>query len=363
MNVRWLAVGIVFVAAALGAEEASESDSEKVLPPEISSKTDEAIRKACDWLAKQQGRGGELKSQFSVAATGLAGMAWLASGSTPHEGKYAENIRKALDYLIKAQAKGGYITEGGAYGASGMYGHGYATQFLAQVYGMVRDPDLGAKIHGALSNAVRLIEGAQNSFGGWNSGPDANAGDDGSGAVAIMQITALRAAESCGVSVHKKVVDKAKKYLLEMTNNEGWYAYNWHARASGRGSCATTGAGMYMIGAMGMQDHAKYAKGIKNLMDSCPFGRGAANRNMGLAWSFYAYTCFYSSLAIFQHGGEEWRKWYPGMINDLLSKQHPDGSWDDPYGGVFTALSVMCLELPYRYLPMFQEGGSGLEGR
>jgi len=27
------------------------------------------------------------------------------------------------------------------------------------------------------------------------------------------------------------------------------------------------------------------------------------------------------------------------------------------------ALSVLSLELPYRYLPMFQDGGAGAEGR
>ena len=46
-------------------------------------------------------------------------------------------------------------------------------------------------------------------------------------------------------------------------------------------------------------------------------------------------------------------------LNWVLSMQSSDGGWNDSYGGVFVALSVLSMELPFRNLPMFQDGGAG----
>ncbi|MGD0092191.1 MAG: prenyltransferase/squalene oxidase repeat-containing protein [Planctomycetota bacterium] len=347
----------------VGAAEPDKGDPRLFAPlgaqePEVTERIDKSIDAACRWLAKNQDRNGSLKSSYICAATALAGLAWLAAGSTPHEGPYSRNISAALDYLLRSSSKNGFISENSGYGASGMYGHGFATQFLAQAHGMIKDEALAGRVKEALERAVHSIEGCQNQYGGWNSTPSAAMNDDGSGAIAVMQVTALRAAESCGVAVRGQVIDKAKKYLLAMTNESGWYAYNWHARGSGSGSIATTGAGMYMLGALGLYTDPKYDKGIKNIMSRLP-----SRENDPYFGGWFAYSVFYASIAIFQHGGAEWAKWYPAMADTLVRSQSSDGSWQDSYGGVFVALSVLSLELPYRYLPMFQEGGAGMEGR
>jgi len=353
---RRIGLCLVFVWLPLALNLAAESD---VSDPEVTEGIERSIDKACQWLVKNQNKEGSQKSSYACASTALAGLAWMAAGSTPHEGTYAKNILSALEYTLNCCAPNGFISENKSYGPSGMYGHGFSIQFLAQAYGMIRNDDLADRVKTTLRKAVRVTESSQNQYGGWNSSPNGALTDDGSGAIAVMQITALRAAESCGVQVRKQIIDKAKKYLLQMTNDKGWYAYNWHARGDyGHGSIATTGAGMYMLGVLNLQDDPKYAKGIKNVMDSLP-GRG----NEGTFGGWYAYSIFYASLAIFQHGGAEWHKWYPAMSSTLLRTQNADGSWSDSYGGVFVALSVLSLELPYRYLPMFQDGGAGMEGR
>jgi len=349
---------VVLLSGAFSAEgDAPKAD---VRMPEINATVEKAIDKACQWLAKNQNKDGGQKSSYSCAATGLSGLAWLAAGSTPHEGPYAKNIMQALEFTLRSTAKNGFISENASYGQSGMYGHGYSTQFLAQAYGMIKSEELAERVKDGLTRAVRLIEGAQNQYGGWNGSPNGALNDDGSGAVAIMQITALRAAESCGIQVRQQVIEKSKKYLLAMTNDAGWYAYNWHARGGGGmgGSIATTGAGMYMLGALNQHTDSKYPKGIKNIMNNIP-GKGGDTGFGG----WYAYSIFYASLAIYQHGGAEWAQWYPAMSNQLVRSQSADGGWNDSYGGVFVALSVLSLELPYRYLPMFQDGGAGAEGR
>lgn len=352
-----LVLGAMLVAHA-GEEPAPPLDN-NVRVPEISEKIDRAVERGLQWLVKNQQKDGSQKSSYPCAASGLAGLAWMASGSTFTEGRYCRNIQLTLEYTLRCASKNGFISENAGFGASGMYGHGYSTQFLAQVHGMIPDEALAARTKDALVRAVRSVESSQNKFGGWNSSPNAELTDDGSGAIAVMQVTALRAAESAGIQVRAQVVERAKKYLLAMTNEQGWYAYNWHARGnSSTGSVATTGAGMYMIGCLGIHNDPKYAKGIKNVMLSVP---GKGNDNSFGGW--YAYSIFYASLAIFQHGGDEWRRWYPAMSDNLIRTQSADGSWNDSYGGVFVALSVLCLQLPYRYLPMFQDGGAGMEGR
>jgi len=345
------------------ASRGGEGESKALVPvagqdPEITERIEKSVEKACQWLARNQNKDGSMKSSYPCAATALAGLAWLAAGSTPYEGQYSRNINGALEYVLRSSSKNGFISENSSYGASGMYGHGYATQFLAQVHGMIRDEALAGRVKDALARAVRSIEGCQNQYGGWNSTPNGALTDDGSGAIAVMQVTALRAAESCGVPVRSQVIERAKKYLLAMTNESGWYAYNWHSRGSGSGSIATTGAGMYMLGALGLYTDPKYEKGIKNIMATMP---GRSNDSAFGGW--YAYSIFYASIAIFQHGGAEWAKWYPAMADNLIRSQSADGSWNDYYGGVFVSLSALSLELPYRYLPMFQEGGAGAEGR
>ena len=72
-------------------------------------------------------------------------------------------------------------------------------------------------------------------------------------------------------------------------------------------------------------------------------------------------------------GGDTWKAWNAGLKPTLLdnqrkggpmdgSEQDVDGSWDyegDPYGKkkcgrvYTTALGALCLEVYYRYLPMY----------
>lgn len=333
---------------------------------EITPRVESAIAKGLQYLQKNQTRTGEFRSSVPVATTSMAGLAFLASGSTPSRGQYRDNIRRALEYLVKMCGRDGYIQEtGGAMmgGSSGMHGHGFATLFLGEALGMIEDPELYERVSQALRRAVQCIENSQNKFGGWNSSPNPSMTDDGSGAVAIMQIAGLRAARNAGISVRDQVIEKSKKYLLDMTNDSGWYQYNYNSRGSGRSSSGLTGPGMYMLGALGIFEHPKYAKGIKNIMEGAPFLGGARNGDSGWS-SWYHYTLFFSSLAIFQKGGRDWKKWYPAMREEVLRQQAADGSWsNDPYGGLYTSFAILSLQMPYRYLPFFQDGGAGREGR
>jgi hypothetical protein len=74
------------------------------------------------------------------------------------------------------------------------------------------------------------------------------------------------------------------------------------------------------------------------------------------------YYWYYGSLAMFQVGGERWKKWNESMKSALLDHQRLEkdrceyGSWDpvDPWsaegGRVYaTALNCLTMEVYYRY--------------
>ena len=76
------------------------------------------------------------------------------------------------------------------------------------------------------------------------------------------------------------------------------------------------------------------------------------------------YYWYYATLALFQRQGTDWDAWNADLKRQLLHSQRFDGerrgSWDpDPvwggYGGrvYSTAMGALCLEVYYRYLPIY----------
>ncbi len=96
------------------------------------------------------------------------------------------------------------------------------------------------------------------------------------------------------------------------------------------------------------------------------WGKGAG----GGAWMFYYW--YYGTLVMFQMGGDWWRQWNAALRDMLLEHQinmpaDPtlDGSWDPIADGTrggraySTAICCLCLEVYYRYLPLFKKSGKG----
>jgi hypothetical protein len=55
-------------------------------------------------------------------------------------------------------------------------------------------------------------------------------------------------------------------------------------------------------------------------------------------------------------GGEHWQRWWPGIREELIERQTSGGGWMDHHaGGSYgTAMSLIILQMPKRYLPIFQ---------
>ena len=58
---------------------------------------------------------------------------------------------------------------------------------------------------------------------------------------------------------------------------------------------------------------------------------------------------------MFLAGGKYWANWYPAIRQDFLGKQQTSGSWSSENGEEYgTAMSLLILQVPNRFLPIFQ---------
>lgn len=324
---------------------------------EMTAEQAAAAKRGLDYLARVQGRSGGIGQTCQVAFTSLAALAFMASGSTPTRGPYSENLRNALKFIMRCRTKKGYLNEGGgggrAMGGSGMHGHGFALLFLAELYGMCGDlsDQVGDdSIKEAITLACRVTEGAQDPNGGWTYDPNPN-GHEGS--VTITQVQALRAARNVGVNVSQKVIEKGISYIKKSTASDGTIMYS--LGGGGGGSYALTAAGACVYAYYGIYDGPEVGKCMKALYDFVTGKRGGGRGGH----DFYAH--FYAAQACFFMKRKEMKFWtdgYARIRKDLLQSQNKSsGSWSsDGYDGTFgTAVAALVLQIPNRYLPIFQD--------
>ncbi|MFY9344756.1 MAG: prenyltransferase/squalene oxidase repeat-containing protein [Planctomycetota bacterium] len=342
------AVAIVgCLAALLTAFPAPAQDG--VYPPGVNKEIHEAIGRGIDWLAKNQGTDGCWRNaggygSYPAAMTGLAGMALIAGGHTPTRGRYYESVRRAVAFLKKhADGNTGVISVPSEEGRS-MYGHGFATLFLASVYGMEEDVREQDKLKRVLDKAVGLIAAAQSSAGGWIYTPDSNS-DEGS--VTVTQIQALRACRMSGIVVDKKTIDRAVDYIKRCQNSDGSIRYSLNSGGDGRP--AITAAGVAVLYNAGMYDDQPF---VDKAVQYCKKAIQVTVDNTG----HHFYTHLYWSQALYQRGGADWTDYFAKKSTWLLRQQKKDGSWDgDGVGTVYgTAIALTLLQLPYAYAPIYQ---------
>src|SRR5204863_6784284 len=108
-------------------------------------------------------------------------------------------------------------TETGRY----MYGHGFATLFLALVYGDEDDRERREKLKDILTRAVKYIGAAQSTQGGWFYTSKTEGHDQDEGSVTVTQVQALRACRNAGIAVPTQFIENGQKYLKNSTTPRG----------------------------------------------------------------------------------------------------------------------------------------------
>jgi squalene cyclase len=338
--------------------------AEKPLPDLMDKATVDTIDKGLNYLAKTQRPDGQWYpsggyGSYPTTMTALAGLAFIAGGSTPESGPYAKNVRKAMHWILRlAETEKDGLIAGSAGEGRSMYGHGFALLFLAQCYGMDLDEKTEKRLRDVLEKAVKITARSQSKTtedaGGWIYTPDGS-GDEGS--VTVTQLQALRAARNVGIEVPKSCIDKAVKYLKISQNADGGISYSYQSRGSSRP--AISAAAIACFYAAGVYDRDAGGKGAEAEMVAklVKYVQGRINVDGSGDFSgHYFYTHLYYAEALYQRAGNDWKDYYPKMAKRLISMQSPDGSWNgDGVGTTYgTAIATIILQLPYGYLPVCQ---------
>jgi len=324
-----------------------------------SEKTEKAVARALQWLARHQeddghwdirvydrrcgGCDGTQAIHADVALTGLATLCFLGAGHTHQtDGPYRATVARAIDWLLDHQASNGDLR-----GEETMYTQGIASIALSEALAMTGDERLREPVELAL----RFIYAARNRReGGWRYDP----GQPGDTSVLGWMMMAMKSASINGVGVPQEAFNAGEDWLdmIEKPNDSGHYAY----RPEEDISPSMTAEGMFIRQLLGhvatepkMQASAAYI--LKHLPD----------------WDEdpNTYYWYYASLALFQHGGDAWRTWNAALSRELVDHQRTDGraagSWD-PQGNQWsmlggrvyqTSLCALMLEVYYRYLPLY----------
>jgi hypothetical protein len=325
------------------------------------------VKKALTYLVRTQAKDGHWEADnasYPVAVTALAGMALLMEGSTAREGKYADNIQRAVRWLtLRERLRGnGLISnpnnprESERY----MYGHGFATLFLACVYGDEEGGDQRQKLRHILTRAVKYIEDAQSSKGGWYYTSAKDGHDDDEGSVTITQLQALRACRNAGIPVARQVIAKARAYLKKCTAPNGgvYYSLNYPQVRE-----PITAAAI----ACGFSAGEYKSPLVKKWIQFC---KGAIRPAVQSPHDEYLH--YYYAQAVYVLGEDRYAKLFPRsrpkdrltwtkyrkvLFDRLKRSQNTNGSWTGG-GGIgrvySTALYVTLMQLDNAALPIYQ---------
>jgi hypothetical protein len=329
---------------------AQSTRSSSVRGDEITPSQQESVRKGLSWLAAHQARDGGFGAMNGTtshaAITALAGLAFMQSGSLPGRGPYAENVTKCLHFILNNCQESGLIASDQSHGP--MYGHGFATLFLGEVYGMTQDEAVKEK----LQRAVRLIERTQNNEGGWRYQP---VPFDADISVTICQVMALRAARDAGIKVEKEVIDRSIRYVVNCQNPDGSFSYQ--ARQGGGSGFARSAAGVSSLYYAGVMEGDNIKRGLGYIKQFLPSGPGQNAETEG----HFFYGHYYAVQAMFLAGGDWWAQWYPAVRERLITLQdHASGKWMGDFNEDYaTAMALIILQMPNRYLPVYTGKGPG----
>lgn len=351
-------------------------DSEQ--PQEIDPKIINSVERGLKWLADAQQPNGTWKSTVGfklnnsyqydedvrdrgdVGVTALCGIAFLANGQAPGRGKYGKVVEKALDYVLSCQQANGYFTANG----SRMYSHAFATLFLAELLGMVKRDDVREKIE----DAVRLIVDSQNKEGGWRYVPFATESDM---SITVCQVLALRAARNIGIPVPRATIDRAIQYVKDSANRDGRAhgymidsdergAFRYQKQNFSRSTFPLTAAGIVALNGAGVYSDRDIEYGLDYLernLSSFTSEYGDSYLESQRGHYFFYYGHYYAVQAMYTASGERWTQYYKYISSVLLKMQKSDGAWPNQVGpgeAFSTAVATLILEIPFRYLPIFQ---------
>jgi hypothetical protein len=334
-----------------------------------SQQTEASVQAALRWLAEHQGDDGRWEARRNEAGrevtpdgrsrpnagadadtgmTGLALLAMLGAGNTHLRGAYRENVRRGLNFLLQSQDAHGCLS-GSADRYAAMYCHAIATFSLGEAYGMTGEP----RLEQSLRRAVAYTISAQDPYGGgWRYQPR----DAGDTSQLGWQFMSLKSAETAGIPMPEATRQGIIRYLQSVASrgNGGLASY----RPLEAPSRTMTAEAMLCWQFLGLPRTHPACDEAANYLLGAPPGVGPPN--------FYYW--YYGTFVMYQFRGDGWQRWNAAVTTQLVNLQNREGplagSWNPDsvwggYGGRIysTALGAMCLEVYYRFLPVYGNRG------
>jgi hypothetical protein len=227
-----------------------------------------------------------------------------------------------------------------------MYSHGIATLALSEAFVLSGDKRLEPAVRAAIDYTVRAQHPAS---GSWRYQPL----ESGDMSQLGWQLMALKSAELAGVPTPAATRDGMVRFIKSASSGQhgGIAAY----RPNDRPSRTMTAEALVCRQFLGMsRDNPAAGEAATYLLGELP-----TSERINL------YYWYYGTLGMYQQGGEPWQQWNRAMQTTLLPRQLSTGnfagSWDPDcvwggYGGrvYSTAMATLCLEVYYRYLPLYQ---------
>jgi hypothetical protein len=323
------------------------------------SNSERCVTNGLKWLAKYQQPDGKWSfhhgfddpgslDKCTTAATGLAVLSFLGAGHTQKgvQSHYQPVVDKGLKYLVSQLKRQGTLGDlrGHTVANEGMYAHAIATLAICEAYGQTRDSDL----KNAAQWAINFIVKAQDpKGGGWRYFP----GQPGDTTVTGWQLMALKSARNGHLKFPEKTLAGASRFL-DSVQVLGGSRYGYDRRGE---TPSMTAIGLLSRMYLGWtHENAALASGVDFLSQTGPSQSDI-------------YYDYYATQVLHHWGGSEWQKWNEALRDRLIDSQvkrgDAAGSWKPtgdsgakPGGRLYqTCLSVMTLEVYYRYLPLYQK--------
>ncbi len=318
------------------------------------AETQDAVRTGLEWLKRNQRKNGSWSmrgpyrdggySENDTAATAMALLAFLADGHTHKSGEHQKVVEKGIKFLVGQQDRKGFFARG-ARGHERMYGQAQASIAICELYGMTKDSWLRPRAQ----LAVEFAEDAQSPEGGWRYQPRT----DSDTSVTGWFVMALESARSAGLEVDLSRLAYVNDFL-DTTSSFEDAAYAYQARSPP--TAAMTAEGLLCRQHLGwLRDHPPMRRGVNALLET-PISM--SDRDV--------YYWYYATQVLHHFGGEPWREWNAVMRVQLPRAQIKDGReagswapqtdrWGENAGRLYTTcLSLYCLEVYYRHMPLYQ---------
>ncbi|MEN8150080.1 MAG: prenyltransferase/squalene oxidase repeat-containing protein [Planctomycetota bacterium] len=313
---------------------------------------------------------GSGRALYDSGVTGLALLAFLGAGETHRHGRYKDVVLRGLRYLKQIQDPEGCF--GPRTDGHFIYNHAICALAMTEAYALTGSP----LFKQSAQQAIDFCHRSQNPYLAWRYGVRPQDNDT---SVTGWMVMALKSAKMAGLRVADDALDGARTWIAKATEPE-YGRVGYTARGTGparpEGSedrwPAARSESLTAVGVLSrvfLGEDPKKSEAIGRGVDLMLKAVPVWDEESGAIDMYYWY---YGTLAMFQVGGEPWKKWLKAMEPAIAESQRPDGcakgSWDPvgPWGGeggrvYSTALMVMCMEVFYRYDRVF--GASSLKRR